>query len=156
MRQDKWLVPTGTARAAVREASAQARRNTVLPMFPHELLPGASQWEDGPEMLHLAWELARCAPEASAAEARGLVMLAFAALVSVREGSTRMPVRGEAGRALLSAVLERLGAHPKKDVEAVLTLVAAVPEGVRTVLGGPRCPLVLEGDWLSLQRLRYS
>ncbi|MBF5044759.1 exodeoxyribonuclease V subunit alpha [Aggregicoccus sp. 17bor-14] len=157
MRQDKWLVPTGTAaREVVRVNPALGRRNTVLPAFPSFLLEGASQWEDGPEMLHLAWELARCAPEATAEESKALVMLAFAALVSVREGSTRMPVRGEAGRAFLGAVLERLGAHPKKDLEAVLALVETLPEGVRTVLGGPERPLVLDGQWLSLQKLRHS
>ncbi|HET9449287.1 MAG TPA: AAA family ATPase, partial [Aggregicoccus sp.] len=156
MRQDKWLVPTGTARAALLQAQTKpVRRNTVLPMFPHELQGGAAQWEEGPELLHLAWELARCAPQASAAESRCLVLLAFAALVSVREGSTRMPVRGEEGRAYLGAVLARLEAYPK-DLGAVLALVESPPESVRGVLGGPECPLVLEGPWLAIQKLRHS
>jgi exodeoxyribonuclease V alpha subunit len=155
MRQDKWLVPTGTARAVLLGQSRPVRRNTVLPMFPHELQGGAAQWEEGPELLHLAWELARCAPQANALESRCLVLLAFAALVSVREGSTRMPVRGEEGRAYLGAVLKRLEAYPK-DLEAVLALVESPPESVRPVLGGPECPLVLQGPWLAIQKLRHS
>ena len=94
------LVPTGTARDAVLALRRDVPGPRLQPAFPRDLLAGASAWEDGPELLQLAWELARCAPEASPQEQRALVLLAFAALAGLREGSTRIPVRGPLAEAL--------------------------------------------------------
>ena len=127
----------------------------MQPPFPREWLEGASAWEDGPELLHLAWELARCAPDAQPAEARALTLLAFLALAGERAGSTRVPVRGPLAVAALTAVLEPLGAKPD-DWQALSELVNAPSARVAPVLGraGEHKPLLLDGDWLSSQKLR--
>lgn len=158
----RLLVPTGTAReamlAGIGDEGTRGRRRAVGgPAFPFELLEGASLWEEGVELLHLAWELARCAPEAPAKQQRALLLLAFVAQVSVREGSTRIPVHGGAGAALLEEVLGRLGASAS-DRRSVSELVEKVPPQVGSVLGraGDALPLILDGEWLYVQRLHRS
>jgi exodeoxyribonuclease V alpha subunit len=159
----RFLVPTGTAREALLGRVGKGGRGGGKggggsgPAFPRDLLEGATAWEDGPELLHLSWELARCAPEAQGPEARALVLLAFCALVGVREGSTRVPVAGEAGGAFVREVLKQLKAGG--EAASVLSLAAAPPAAVAPVLGragGEARPLLLEGDWLYVQRLHVA
>lgn len=157
MNTPKLLIPSGTARDALasvrRELAAGA---SLRPAFPRDLLAGATQWDDGPEMLHLAWELARCAPEASESELRGLVLLGFCALAAIREGSTRVAVRGPLAAGLRRELLEPLGARDE-DLAAVEALLEQVPASAAPVLGvvGEHRPLLLEGDWLYTQRMRH-
>src|SRR6185503_14312794 len=65
---------------------------TVLPPFPADVVDAAAALDLGPELVHLAWELARLASPANGGEARALLLLALAVLAAQRDGSTRLPL----------------------------------------------------------------
>jgi len=155
MSGPRFLLPTGPGREALFALRRELGAPKLHPAFPREWLEGASAWEDGAELLHLAWELARCAPDAQPGEARALVLLAFVALAGERQGSTRVPVRGPQSAAALAAVLEPLDTKPE-DWQALSELVSAPSVRVAPVLGSAseHKPLLLDGDWLSTQKLR--
>jgi exodeoxyribonuclease V alpha subunit len=150
----RMLVPTGAAREAL-----GARRDLPRPRdevaFPRDLLLGAGDWEDGPELLHLSWELARCAEGATAAEQRGLCLLAFSTLVAARAGSTRVPVGGALAGPAREELLGRLQVS-SADAAALQRVLDAPSDGARAVLGqlGERKPLLRDGDWLYAERMR--
>jgi len=147
----KILLPTGTAA----EVLGRRRAAALHPAFPRDWLAGASAWEGGPELLHLCWELGRCAPEASESEQRALMLLGFAALAGLRAGSTRMPVRGALAERVRAEILVPLGAT-EADLRALEAVLESPPPSTASVLGRPGdyAPLLLDGDWLCTQRMR--
>lgn len=152
----RMLLPSGNAFEALRATRRELPGPRGEVAFPRDLLGGATDWEDGPELLHLSWELARCAAQATPAEQRALCVLAFAALVAARAGSTRIPVLGPLGQAAREELAGRLQLSAA-DAAALTALLEAPSPGAQAVLGqlGERKPLLRDGDWLYTERLRH-
>jgi exodeoxyribonuclease V alpha subunit len=103
---------------------------------------------------YLGWEIARCAPALTPDEQRALAALAAACIAALQAGSTRLPV----DEARLGAVLAAVGAEAERTL--VRSLIERARKGgsdpVCAVLGGAgdRKPLIIEGDWLSTEKMR--
>ncbi|HEV8238383.1 MAG TPA: AAA family ATPase [Thermoanaerobaculia bacterium] len=129
------------------------------PPFPREVVDAAAALDLGPELVHLAWELARLPSPRSATEGRALLLIALAVLAAQRDGSTRLPLSDDGP---LRALLASLGAN-EDDQRAVRTLLDAAAGGeprLRPLLGSARPddegdyrPLLRVGDHLYAQRL---
>lgn len=140
------LLPQGTAASRWRP-EAVAPEATAAPA-------GVSADSEDIEPAYLGWEIARCATGLSLDERRALAALAAASILSIRSGSTRLPVEGEA----LSAALAAVGALDERATAADLLARAraAVPaDAVTRVLGGPgdRKPLIVDGPWLYAEKM---
>ena len=103
------LSPLGTARAGAKNASTlptdeEALLNWLGPV--KEQLASAYAIEE--EVVFLAWELARWPAGLNVEERQALALLALTALVELRQGSTRLPLRGEEGREVRLEVARRL------------------------------------------------
>ena len=129
-----------------------------VPPFPGEVVEAATTLDLGPELVHLAWELARLASPTCADEGRALLLIALAVLAAQRDGSTRVPLDA-AGP--LRPLLASLGATTG-DQRAVRALLdAAVDDSrLRPLFGKARTdeegdyrPLLRVGDHLYAQRL---
>jgi exodeoxyribonuclease V alpha subunit len=137
------LSPEGSARALVAGETGA---------FPRELRAPAREHDLGDEALYLAWELARQAG-LGAGDARALTRLVLASMVSLRQGSTRLPIRGPDRTAWLDPLWAALGGGE----DELTALVERLPS--LTAICGSRedyRPLVIEGDWLYHERLRAS
>jgi exodeoxyribonuclease V alpha subunit len=103
---------------------------------------------------YLGWEIARCALGLTSEEQRALAALAGACIAQLQAGSTRMPVDD----ARLSRALAAIGAESQCLLARSLLERArrGGDDPVCTVVGraGDRKPLVVEGDWLSTERMR--
>jgi len=139
------LSPEGTARARFLGERVLSRDEA----------PADDRGADDFEATYLGWEIARCAPALAPGERRALALLATASIIAVRGGSTRLPLDD----ARLASALEPLGGLDALSItrSIVERARAAAPEDpVVTVLGraGERKPLLVEGDWLYLERMR--
>ena len=119
-----------------------------------------------PELPALAWELSGWGPPGHDPGARqGLALLALGALLAQRDGSTRVPLPGPAGRGWWGRLLERLladdagGPPPEAELARRLdALEALLAAGADGVLGptGSRTPLVHEGGHLYLEKVERA
>jgi exodeoxyribonuclease V alpha subunit len=139
------LSPDGTAKARFLGPRAFARDQSAVD----------DRAADDFDATYLGWEIARCAPGLGPAEGRAIALLATASVVAVRAGSTRLPLDD----ARLSAALEPIGGlDALATVRSVIERArAAKPEDpVGAVLGreGERKPLLIDGEWLYLERMR--
>lgn len=142
--------PLGTAREALVTRLREESRDlppwrTRLPAFPHDLAAAMDAHEGGRELLLLAWELARCGPEA---DRRAVTVLVLASLVNQQAGSTRMPLEPTA----LEALLTRVGATEgdRREVASLVGRLRDAADPIRALVGGPgeNRPLIVEGEWL--------
>jgi exodeoxyribonuclease V alpha subunit len=139
----KRIVPAGTAKSAWLRSggSEEAPANDVI-VDPEDFEPG-----------YLGWEIARCAPGLSEGDQRALAGLAAACVVSMRAGSTRLPLRGDP----LGAALAGAGfADARSAALALIDRARGAPgDAVATVIGRPgeRKPLIVEGEWLYAERM---
>ncbi len=103
----------------------------ALPPFPPDVVEAAAAQDLGPEIVHLAWELARLASPVDAGEGRALLLLALSVLAAQRDGSTRVPL--DAGGPL-AALLASLGASDgdRRAATALLGSAAAGEPRLRT------------------------
>jgi exodeoxyribonuclease V alpha subunit len=135
------LSPRGTARERFEARAAAA--DAPAPQSDDDIVP-----------THLGWEIARSAPGTPPEDRRAIEALAGACIAALRAGSTRMPV----DRDRLATALAGVGAADALD--ATLALLARARAGdagpASAVLGAPgeRKPLVLEGDFLSTEKMR--
>jgi exodeoxyribonuclease V alpha subunit len=141
------FIPLGTAREAWLRAGAtdHAVGASAIPIVtdPEDFEPA-----------YLGWEIARCAPGLSEAEQRALAGLAAACVLSMRAGSTRLPLKGAPlATALAAAGFPDVRTAGLALVERARAAVADDP--VATAIGRPgdRKPLVVEGDWLYAERM---
>jgi len=120
------LSPFGTARARF-ERGAAANDSSALDV-------------EQAELAFLGAEVARLARGLPRDEQRALAEVAAAALAAVRAGSTRVPVASLGAGA---GLVERARKHEAGDP-------------VTAVIGraGDRTPLVIEGEWLYVERMR--
>ncbi|HEV8629654.1 MAG TPA: hypothetical protein VGV61_05000, partial [Thermoanaerobaculia bacterium] len=129
--------------------------------LPADLVEAAGAQDLGPELVHMAWELARLAmpapADASAPEERALLLVALALLAAQRDGSTRVPLAAAGGSAPLERLLVDLGATPsdRTAVDGLLARAAAGDARLRPLFGGAGDyrPLLRVGDHLYAQRL---
>ncbi len=141
------LDPLGTAKSRWLREAASARPSSDA----SEML--SVDTEDF-EPAYLGWEIARDSPGLAPGEARALAALAAACILSIRSGSTRLPVEGDAFAAALAAV----GAADERATAEDLLARARSPvpgDAVATVLGRPgdRRPLIVDGPWLYVERM---
>jgi exodeoxyribonuclease V alpha subunit len=131
----------------------------ALPPFPQDVVDAAASVDLGPEIVHLAWELARLASPVDAGEGRALLLLALSVLAAQRDGSTRVPL--DPGGPL-AALLASLGASDgdRRAATALLGAAAAGEPRLRPLFGkarpeeeGDYRPLLRVGDHLYAQRL---
>jgi exodeoxyribonuclease V alpha subunit len=126
---------------------------------PPEIAAAAAEQDLGPELFHLAWELAAVGAAQSPQLARPLLLLALAVLAAERAGSTRLPLDPA-----LDRLLRELGAEAR-DVAAARELLNAAgaalppstpadPGGASRILGGPGDyrPLLVDSGHLYSQR----
>jgi exodeoxyribonuclease V alpha subunit len=138
----KALSPTGTVRE--RFAPSAGSRSAEVP----------DERDDDFVPSYLAWEIARSARGASAADRAALEALAAASVTMLEAGSTRMPV----DRVRLAAILAGLGVGDQ--VAPAIALLDRVRKGdagpLTAIFGKPgeRKPLVVDGDWLSTEKMR--
>jgi len=137
------LTPHGSARALVAPEPTESA-------FPRELRAPAREHDLGDEALYLAWELARRAG-LGADEERALQRLVLASMVSLRQGSTRLPLAGPERASYLDPLWAALGGN-----EAELSSLLARLPSLRAVCGraGEYRPLIVDGDWLHHERMR--
>jgi exodeoxyribonuclease V alpha subunit len=104
------LSPLGTARQRLASGGGStAPGASQRAGYPVELLSALRDADLGEESLFLAWQLAAWAEGLSPAERHALTAVIVRALISVAEGSTRLPVDA-ATRALLARAPEVVGA----------------------------------------------
>jgi exodeoxyribonuclease V alpha subunit len=149
------FVPHGTAKlrwlagAASREP-ARAGDEDSGPS-PPPMPPGDS---DDFEPGYLGWEIARSATALAPGEQRALAALAAACVLSIRSGSTRLPLEGDAFVTALGAVG---GLEERATAERLLARARtrAPEDAVATVMGRPgeRKPLIVDGPWLYAERM---
>lgn len=147
------LSPLGAARVRfLRDRGRSVEPAPGYPVFPRRIAEAALSREGGPELLQLAWELARCAPTLDPEGQRSLLLLAVALLSAQSDGSTRLSLAPES----LVARLGPLGALPE-EIQATVRLVDAALRGGpgAEVIGrsGEYKPLVVEGNHLYAQRM---
>ncbi len=136
--------PTGTARLRFLSARGSAPAGGAPPIDAG----------DGLERAYLAWEIAHSAPGLDPDSRASLEALAAVCVAAMQGGSTRVP----ADEARLPIALEGVGRLDRRA--AVLALLARARRGdpgdpVCAVVGRPgeRRPIVLDGDWLSTERM---
>lgn len=154
---DAGLSPFGTA--TQRFFADEARAQAALPAaaLTEALRRRAHAHDVPPEVVSLAGELVRLAPDLSPGDLSGLLHLAVVTLLDLRAGSTRTPVFGAEGQRHLERQLAPLEPDPEargRLVQDVRLVVEA--KGARAVVGGPDdyTPLVRDGDHVYLQRMR--
>ena len=147
------LSPLGSARAGAKDAPSLPEEEEAL---LHWLGPVkerlASAYAIEEEVVFLAWELARWPAGLNVEERQALALLALTALVELRQGSTRLPLRGEEGREVRFDVARRL----LDDTRAVETADRLIDSGRGgTVVGGVGefKPLIVTGSFLYLQKM---
>jgi exodeoxyribonuclease V alpha subunit len=130
--------PAGTARSRFLAQAAE-------PALP---APDAEQLDAA----YVGWEIARCGPALDPEGRRAVAALAAACVAAMRAGSTRVPIDMRLGAALAAAGSEdALGA-----ARALLDRAEAGDAAVLAVVGRPgdRTPMVLDGSWLTTERMR--
>jgi exodeoxyribonuclease V alpha subunit len=155
------LSPLGTARVGAKNASIpegeQALLNWLAPV--KERLASAFAIEE--EVVFLAWELARWPVELQAEERQALALLALTALVALRQGSTRLPLRNDEGREVRLEVARRLlddaragpGLGPAQAVDVADALIDSGRASAVLGVAGEFKPLVVAGSHLYLQKM---
>jgi exodeoxyribonuclease V alpha subunit len=140
-----WPTPAGAAKARfLRQSGIEESGETAM------LAVDADDFEAG----YLGWEMARCVPGIGPDDARAVAALSAALVGALRTGSTRIPL--DEGR--LGAALAAVGAA--SSLGAVRSVLARIRSGnagaIAAIVGGPsdRKPLIVEGDWLSTERMR--
>jgi exodeoxyribonuclease V alpha subunit len=130
--------PAGTARARFLAHAAEAE-------------PRATDAEQQ-DAAYVGWEIARCAPALDAEARRAVAALAAACVAAMRAGSTRVPVDLRLAAALAAAGCEDALAAAR----ALLDRAESGDAAALAVVGRPgdRTPMVLDGPWLTTERMR--
>jgi exodeoxyribonuclease V alpha subunit len=139
----KTLSPGGTVKARFAPSSTPRSIEDPVERDDDDFVPS-----------YLAWEIARSARGASDAERAAVEALAAASVTMLEAGSTRMPL----DRTRLAALLGGLGTGDRvDDALALLDRVRRGDAGPLSILfgkPGERKPLVIDGEWLSTEKMR--
>ncbi len=164
------LSPLGTARAAIlaTDATIGADRQeaAMLAWLGQVREPLETEYNLEGEIPAIAWELACWQPGLSPTERQALLLLILLGLVQVRQGSTRIALRGQKGGELRLDFARRVLGKvqpvddlPKLDPSAAATLMQELIDSgkVGTLVGTPGDfkPLVVAGNHLYLQKMLH-
>ena len=113
------------------------------------------------EVSYLAWEVARWPADLDLEERKALALLILTALVALRQGSTRLPLRGDLGRAIRLDVACRLldgtSADAPLDPTTALNRADRLIDSGRAELvvgkAGDFKPLIVAGAYIYLQKM---
>jgi len=170
MRASIDLSPLGTARSALLahgQSTGDFRQEAALLTWLAQLRePLETQYNLEGEITAIAWELARWQPGPSTSERQALILLILLAMVQVRQGSTRIALRGQKGGGLrfdfanrllskIQSVDDSLRLDPSLAAELMEKLTKS--GGANALIGkaGDFKPLVVAGDHLYLQKMLH-
>jgi exodeoxyribonuclease V alpha subunit len=169
MRTAAPLSPLGTARAAITSVQPADTAEAALLAWlapVRERLVTAFAVED--EIALLAWELARWPAGLDLDDRAALTLLALSAMLALRQGSTRLPLRGTEGRAFRLDLARRLlgdapepgrddgisvDLTPDETVDRALALVDSGRAGMLVGAPGEFKPLIDRGEYLYIQKM---
>jgi exodeoxyribonuclease V alpha subunit len=171
MRRPVELSPLGTAREAITSEcfhsptdNTSASQSDLLEWCSEIREPLKALYNVEDEIVFVAWELARWQEDLGLVERQAVILLILTAIVHLREGSTRIPLRTTAGRThrldFATKMLQGVqsspdtgGMSPVQAVELVETLIDTHRLG--TLIGSPEefKPLIVSGEHLYLQKL---
>jgi exodeoxyribonuclease V alpha subunit len=156
------LSPFGTARADIEGTRAAGDDEAALLGWlggVRERLVSTFAVED--EVAFLAWEVARWPSGLTVEDRAALALLVLSALVALRQGSTRLPLRGPEGRATRLDLARRLlgddrtilGLDPVRAVDIADALIDSGRAG--SVVGAAEDfkPIIVDGDHLYFQKM---
>jgi exodeoxyribonuclease V alpha subunit len=160
MRPLTELSPSGTARAAVATGAPTGDDESALLAWlrpVRERLAASFNLEE--EVAFLAWELGRLPDGLNREERAAVILLALTALIALRQGSTRLPLRDRAVRLEIARqLLPEEGPFPGLNAAGAVTLAdGLIDQGrVAAIVGGPEDfkPLIVDGPYLYLQKMR--
>ncbi|WP_422927165.1 exodeoxyribonuclease V subunit alpha [Singulisphaera sp. PoT] len=162
------LSPLGVARASLARGHSQGDPDAELLRWlapVRERVRTLYNLDD--EIPFLAWELARWQAGLNLEDRRALVMLVLSALVHMRQGSTRLPLVGEAGRKVrLEMATQLLGETEADHADDGEGIAGRLVESAEAILESGRAdvivggvgeykPLLVDGPYLYLQKMRY-
>ncbi len=173
MKRPLDLSPLGTARESIVGAagaplsgSVAASEQDLLCWYRKIREPLKAQYSVEDEVAMIAWELARWQDGLELIEQQALILLVLTVVVHLRQGSTRIRLRGAEGRALRREFAERvlreiepsqatLHVDAVQAVELIETLIDS--HRLDTVVGSTEefKPLVISGDHLYFQKMLY-
>ena len=173
MKRPLDLSPLGTAREAIVGAgraplpgSATTSEQDLLCWYRKLREPLKALYSVEDEVAIIAWELARWQDGLGLIEQQALILLVLTVIVHLRQGSTRIRLRGEEGRALrrefadrvlrgLEPTVATLNIEPVQAVELIETLIDSHRLGA--IVGGTEefKPLVISGDHVYFQKMLY-
>jgi exodeoxyribonuclease V alpha subunit len=164
------LSPLGTARLALMEndrTRVGSRQEMALLAWLEQFRePLETEYNLDREIALIAWDLARWQPGLGASEHQALILLILLALGQVRQGSTRITVRGKKGEQLRFEFAQRLlekarpvgGLSPLEPTTATALMEKLTEPGRASVLVGDPGdfkPLIVDGDHLYLQKMLH-
>jgi exodeoxyribonuclease V alpha subunit len=167
------LSPLGTAREAMigaiptrRDGNATASDQDLLAWYRKVQVPLQALYSVEDEVALIAWELVRWQDGLTLFEQQALLLLVLTVLVHLRQGSTRIRLRGAEGRLVRLDLASRLlkgiepvpatiSLEPVQAVELIETLIDSHRLGA--VVGSPEefKPLIVAGEYLYLQKMLY-
>jgi exodeoxyribonuclease V alpha subunit len=143
------LSPFGTARDRFAQLRGEAPVGDELARFARRI--DVSRHDVDDEMVFVATELVRWQPGLSADDRRALALLLMSSMLSVRQGSTRLPLEGAPLRELAASILPGAGSGPL--VERALAILRDGRAAELVGDGDDYLPLVVDGDYLYHQRM---
>ncbi len=165
------LLPFGTARMGVTQADSPSvsgaddeSEMVLLGWLAQVRVQLRTQYNMEDEISYVAWELARWPDKLAVDERQVLILMILMVLLHLREGSTRLALRGAHGRSLCLSLASGL----LKDVQPVPGIKDIAPEQVvermETLIDSGRLcalvgsvdefkPLVIAGPYLYLQKM---
>jgi exodeoxyribonuclease V alpha subunit len=173
MKRSFDLSPLGTAREAIADGRPVAATDSSAGL-DQELLdwyrkirePLKALYSVEDEIALIAWELARWQDGLGLFEQQALILLILTVLVQLRQGSTRIRLRGEEGRSICLDLASRLlksiepvpgtkCLEPVQAVELALTLIDSQRLGAIVGVHDEFKPLIVSGEHLYLQKMLY-
>ncbi len=167
------LSPLGTAREAVLDANlaplpegAAAADQALLTWYRKIREPLKALYNLEEEIVLIAWELTRWQDGLELVERQAVMILILAVLIHLREGSTRIRLKGGAGPSVLLDLAARLlkGQDPvppplRLEAVQVVKIIEKLVDSKRlgTIVGsaGEFKPLVVLGPYLYLQKMLH-
>jgi exodeoxyribonuclease V alpha subunit len=153
------LSPLGTAREGLGVSGQPEAELDLLGWLGHLRERLRTLYNMDEEVAFLAWELARWQPGLEADERKALILLILTALIQERQGSTRIAFRSAEGRFLRIKLAEGLlgpdGRIPRQAVDRIETMIDTGRVSTIIGTGGDFKPLVVDGPYLYLQKMRH-
>jgi exodeoxyribonuclease V alpha subunit len=173
MKSPLALSPLGTAREAIAgpmpaplPGSPAGSEQELLAWYRKIREPLQALYNIEDEIALIAWELIRWQNDLGLIEQQALLLLVLTVMVHLRQGSTRIRLRGPEGRFIRLDLASRLlkgieaapatmSLEPIQAVELIETLIDAHRLGAIIGTADEFKPLIVSGDHLYLQKMLY-